>query len=97
MPGAEWLVMRADTDVASANYNSAESARFGIHVGRIIAFVRLRPGMQRSVQRLGRHTWAAGLGPGAGSVLGSFTPVRHRSPVVTRIVFARLADGGGRR
>jgi len=32
-----------------------------------------------------------------GSVLGSFIHVRGRSPVVTRIVFARLADGGGRR
>jgi hypothetical protein len=40
---------------------------------------------------------AAGLGPGLGSVLGSFIHVRGRSPVVTRIVFARLADGGGRR
>jgi hypothetical protein len=40
---------------------------------------------------------AAGLGPGLGSVLGSFIHVRDCSPVVTRIVFARLADGGGRR
>jgi hypothetical protein len=40
-------------------------------------------------------TWAAG--PGLGSVLGSFIHVRGRSPVVTRIVFARLADRGGRR
>jgi hypothetical protein len=64
------------------------SARFGIHVGRIVAYVRLRPRMQRrySVQRLGRHTWAAGLGPGLGSVLVSFIPVRRRSPVATRIV-----------
>src|SRR5215470_6311353 len=41
--------------------------------------------MQRhSIQRLGRRTWAAGLGLGVGSVLGSFLHVRGRSPVVTR-------------
>ena len=52
--------------------------------------------MQRSsVQRLGRRTWAAGLG--LGSVLVSFIPVRHRSPVATRIVFAQFAYGGERR
>jgi hypothetical protein len=34
----------------------------GWHVARITAYVRLRPRMQRySVQRLGRHTWAAAL------------------------------------
>ena len=49
------------------------------------------------VRRLGRHTRAASSGPGLGSVLGSFIHVRGRSPVVTRIVFARLADAGGRR
>src|SRR5215467_14347272 len=44
-------------------------------VGRIVGYVRLRPRMQRgSVRRLGRHTWAAGLGRGLGSVLGSFIP-----------------------
>jgi hypothetical protein len=54
--------------------------------------------MQRySVHRLGRHTLAAGLARGLGSVLGSFIHVRGRSPVVTVIVFGRLADGGGRR
>ena len=26
----------------------------------------------------------------------SFTPVRHHSPAVTRIVFAQATDGGGR-
>ena len=56
------------------------------------------PCIQRySVLRFGRHTWGAGFGPGLGSVLGSFTPVRHRSPMFTQIVFAQLADGGGRR
>jgi hypothetical protein len=34
---------------------------------------------------------------GVGSILGSFIHVRDRSPAVTPIVFARLADGGGRR
>jgi hypothetical protein len=33
---------------------------------------------------------------GLGSVLVSFTPVRDRSPVVTRIVFAQFANSGGR-
>ena len=61
----------------------------------VVAYVRLRPRMRRySVRRLGRRTWAAD--PGLGSVLGSFIHVRGRSPVVTRIVFARLADGDGR-
>jgi hypothetical protein len=31
------------------------------------------------------------------SVLVSFIPVRGRSPVATRILFAQLADSGGRR
>ena len=54
--------------------------------------------MQRyTVQRLGRHTWAAGLGPGLGSVLVSFIPVRGRSLMFGLIVFAQFADGGGRR
>ena len=46
------------------------------------------------LHRLG-HTGQQALAPGLGSVLGSFIHVRDRSPVVTRIVFARLADGGG--
>ena len=33
---------------------------------------------------------------GLGSVLVSFAPVRHRSPAVTRIVFAQATDDGGR-
>jgi len=79
-----------------ATHLESATGAIWIHVGRIVAYVRLRPLMRRySVQRLGRHTWAAG--PGLGSVLGSFIHVRGRSPVVTRIVFARLADGGGRR
>jgi hypothetical protein len=37
--------------------NIRRSARFGIHVARIAAYVWLRPRMQHySVQRLGRHT-----------------------------------------
>ena len=40
---------------------------------------------------------AAGLGAGLRSVLGSFIHVGGCSPVVTRMVFVRLADGGGRR
>ena len=35
---------------------------------------------------------AAGYAERSVPVLGSFTPVRHRSPVVTQIVFPRLAD-----
>ena len=62
------------------------------------AYVQLRPRRQRySVHRFDRYTRAAGLGLSLGSILGSFTPVRDRSPVITRIAFARLADGGGRR
>jgi hypothetical protein len=43
------------------------------------------------------HPGQQALAPGLGPVLGSVIHVRGRTPVVTRIVFARLADGGGRR
>ena len=53
----------------------SRSARFGIHAGRIVAYVRLRLRMQRySVQRLARHTRAAGLGPRPGLSFGLIHP-----------------------
>jgi hypothetical protein len=72
------------------------------HVARIAGYVRLRPHMQGNSHPATwppphRHTWAASIGPGLGSVLVSFIPVRRRSPVVTQIVFGQFADGGGRR
>jgi hypothetical protein len=75
------------------------SARFGIHVGRIVACVRLRPHAALLRPAARRHTWAAGVGPCMGSVLGSFTPVRHRSPASTPIGLRSsrtVADAGER-
>src|SRR5436189_3239708 len=83
---------------AAPDFSRAYSAigAIWVHVARIAAYVGLRLRMQRySVQRFGRHAWAAG--PGLGSVLVSLIPVRHRSPMFTRIMFAHFADGGGRR
>ena len=82
---------------AAPDFSRAYSAigAIWIHVARIAAYVGLRLRMQRySVQRFGRHAWAAG--PGLGSVLVSLIPVRHRSPAVSLSVIAQTADGGGR-
>jgi hypothetical protein len=46
----------------------------------------------KPVQPLGDHR---SVRPRLVSVLVSFTPVRHRSPAATRIVFAQFTDGGG--
>ena len=51
---------------------------------------------------IGKHAGRSAAAPrhqALGSVLVSFTPVRHRSPVAALIVFAQartLADGGER-
>ena len=93
-PGNLRVATNADGTLASR----AESAQFGIHVARIAAYVRLRPRMQRYSRPATRLPHLSpGSGPGLGSVLVSFIPVRGRSPVDTRIVFAQFADCGGRR
>jgi hypothetical protein len=55
--------------------NIRRSARFGIHVGRIVGYVRLQPRMRRySVQRLGRHARSSRPWPGPGLSFGLIHP-----------------------
>ena len=82
---------------AAPDFSRAYSAigAIWIHVARIAAYVGLRLRMQRySVQRFGRHAWAAG--PGLGSVLVSFTPVHGGSRATTGRLSALVRDAGGR-
>ena len=55
--------------------------------------VTTAPAVVKPVYRRGRHGSSK---PCLVSVLVSFTPVRHRSLVVTLIVFAQATDAGGR-
>ena len=61
--------------------------RSWFRAGHVSRLIRHSPGNPR-----GRDLQARALG----SVLVSFTPVRHRSPVVALIVFAQATDADGR-
>ena len=49
-----------------------------------------------TIKPIYRRDWRGSSKPRLVSVLVSFTPVRHRSPVVALVVFAQATDAGGR-
>jgi hypothetical protein len=83
----------------AARLREADQARFGngaiwdrMQHESLPGPVTTAPAVIKLVQPLGDH---GSIRPRLVSVLVSFTPVRHRSPAATRIVFAQFTDGGG--